>query len=51
MMGNEIDEIIEELFEHLLQRYQEKIEKQMKGSEFVIDIVNLLHYKCHKIGK
>ena len=51
MICYETDEIIEEFFEHLLQRYQEKIEKQMKGSEFVIDIVNLLHYKCHKIGK
>ena len=33
-MGNETDEIIKELFESLLQRYQEGLEESMKGSEF-----------------
>ena len=32
MMGSETDEIIEELFESLLQRYQEVLEESMKGS-------------------
>ena len=32
MMGSETDEIIEELFESLLQRYQEVLEKSMKES-------------------
>ena len=43
MIGNETDEITEELFDSLLQRYQES----MKGSEFVFDCVDLLFYKCH----
>ena len=36
MMGNETDEIIE-LFESLLQKYQEGLEESMKGSDFVFD--------------
>ena len=32
MMSGETDEINEELFESLLQRYQERLEEKMKGS-------------------
>ena len=32
MMGSQTDEIIEELFESLLQRYQEVLEESMKES-------------------
>ena len=39
MVGSETDEIIKELFEPLLQRYQKGLEKSMKGSEFVFDSV------------
>ena len=39
MMGNETDEIIE-LFESLLQKYQEGLEESMKGSDFVFDSVD-----------
>ena len=35
--GNEIDEIIEELFESLLQNYQKNLEEPMRGSKFVPD--------------
>ena len=48
MIGNEADEIIEELFESLLQRYQEGLEESWRGSEFVFDSVNSLYYKLHK---
>ena len=50
MMGNETDEIIEELFESLLQKNQEGLEEKMGGSEFVFDSVDLLHYNLHKIS-
>ena len=50
MMGNERDEIIDELFESLLQRYQEGLEESVKGSEFVFDSIDLLYYKLHKIS-
>ena len=41
MMGNETDEIIEELFEFLLQKYQEELVEKMKGSAFVFHSINL----------
>ena len=44
MMGNETDEIIEKLFESLLQNYQKDLEESMRGSEFVRDSINLLYY-------
>ena len=50
MIGSETDEIIEELFKFLLQRYQEGLEEPVKGSEFVFDSVNSLYYKLHKIS-
>ena len=49
-IGNETDEIVEELLEYFLQKYQEGLEKSMKGSEFVFDSVDLLYYKLHKIS-
>ena len=50
LIGNETDEIIEELFDSLLQRYQKGLEESMKGDKFVFDSVDLLYYKCHKIS-
>ena len=32
--GNEIDEIIEELFESLLQNYQKNLQEPMRGSKY-----------------
>ena len=48
MMGSETDEIIEELFKSLLQRFQKGLEESMKKSDFVFDSVDLLYYKIHK---
>ena len=48
MIGNETDEIIVVLFDSLLQRYQEKLEQSMRGSEFVFDSVDLLYYNLNK---
>ena len=42
MMGRETNEITEELFKSLLQRYQGGLNELMKGSEFVFDNVGLL---------
>ena len=49
MMGSETDEIIEELFESFLHKYQ-GLEEKMRGSEFVFHSVDLLYYKIHKIS-
>ena len=50
MNGNDTDEIIEELFESLLQRYQESLHEKMKGSDFAFDRVNYLYYDLNKIS-
>ena len=50
MIDNETDEIIKKLFESLLQKYQERLEKSMEGSEFIFDIVDLLYYKLDEIS-
>ena len=50
MMGNETDEIIEKLFESLLQNYQKDLEESMRGSGFVRDSIDLLCYHLQKIG-
>ena len=42
MMGSKTDDIIDELFESLLQKYQEGLEESMRRSEFVFDSVDLL---------
>ena len=50
VIGNETNEIIEELFESLLKRYQKGLQEKMEGSEFIYDGIDLLHYKLHKIS-
>ena len=42
MIKDEADEVIEELFKSLLNRYQNNLEKLMKGNEVVFDYVHLL---------
>ena len=49
-MGSETDEIIEKLFESLLKNYQKALEESMKGSEFIIDSVDLLYYHLNRIS-
>ena len=49
MIYDKADEAIQELFESLLNRYQIELKTWMKGSNFLFDYVNLLHYNCHKI--
>ena len=49
-IGSDTDEVIEDLFKSLLQRYQEGLEEKMKGSEFVFDGVNVLYYDFNKIS-
>ena len=50
MIGGDTNEVIENLLRSLLQRYQENLEEKMRGSEFVFDGVNLLHYDLSKIS-
>ena len=50
IIDNETDEVIEERFKSLLQKYLQGLEKSMKGTEFVFDRIDLLYYKIHKIS-
>ena len=50
MTRNKADEVIDELFESLLSRYQIGSETFIKGGDFIFNCVNLLYYKCHKIN-
>ena len=50
MINDEADEVVEGLFESLLNIYKNGFEKLMGGSKFVFDYVHLLYYKCNKIN-
>ena len=50
MMGKEANNIIDELFESLLQRYQNNLEESMRGNEFVCDSIDLLYCHLHKVS-
>ena len=48
MINGEADEVIKELFDPLKNRYQNNLES-LKVSEFVVNYIQLLYSKCHKI--
>ena len=48
MFGDDNDDTIEQLCESLLQKYEEKLQNKMKGSEFEFDGVNFLYYDFNK---
>ena len=50
MVYDNSDEIIEELFDLLLSRYQIGLEAQMRGNDFIFGCINLFYYKCHKMN-
>ena len=50
-MVSETDEIIEELFESLLQRYhQEGLEESMDRNHYIFDSVDAFYYNLNKIS-
>ena len=42
IMGSETDDVIKELCESVLQKYQEGLKESMRGSNFYFDIADLL---------
>ena len=50
MVYDKADEVIRELFESLLYRYQTRLETSIKNSNFIFDCIGLLYCKCHKIN-
>ena len=49
MIGSETDEVIKNLFESFLQKYQEGLEESMRGSEFVYDSADVLYHNLNKV--
>ena len=47
---SDANDVIEKFFKSFRSRYQENLEKLMKGSDFIVDLVQLMYYKCHKIN-
>ena len=50
MIYDNADEVIEDILESLLNKYQIGLESSMKGSDFIFDCVHLFYYKYHKIN-
>ena len=49
MMGTNTNEIIRNIFNSLLRRYQGGLQESMRGSDFVFDYVESLNYIFHKV--
>ena len=49
MIGNETDGISENLFDFILQKYQDGLEELTTGSEFIRDCFNSLYYHLQNI--
>ena len=47
---NDTNEVINELFDSLLSRFQDNLETSMRGSDFIFHSVKVMHYKCHKVN-
>ena len=48
MFGDDSDDIIEQRFESLLQKHEEKLQNKKRGSEFEFDGVNFSYYDFNK---
>ena len=48
MIGSDTNEVVKELLKSLLQRYQEGLQKKMRGSDFEFDSIHLLYYDFNK---
>ena len=48
MFHDDNDDIIEQLFESLLQKCEENLQNKMRGSELEFDGVNFLYYYFNK---
>ena len=52
---NDVDEVVDEVFESLCSRYQGNLETSMRGSDFIFGSVQLMYYImmyyiiCHKV--
>ena len=49
-IGDDNDDIIEELFQSFIQKYEENLQNKMRGSDFEFDGVNFLYYDFNEIS-
>ena len=49
-IGDDNNDIIEELFKSFIQKYEENLQNKMRGSDFEFDGVNFLYYDFSKIS-
>ena len=47
---NDANKVVDQLFKSLCLRYQDNLETLMEESEFIIDLVQMMYYKCHKVN-
>ena len=50
MIGDDNDDIIEELFKSFIQKYEENLQNKMRGLDFDFDRVNFLYYDFNEIS-
>ena len=51
MVYDNAHEVIEELFESLLNRCQKELETSIRSSDFISNCIHLMYYKLHKINR
>ena len=49
-IGDDNDDIIEELFKSFIQKYEQNLQNKMRGSDFEFDGVNFLYYDFNEIS-
>ena len=47
---SEVIDVIKKLLKSLRAKYQNGLGTSMKGSDFILDSVKLMYYKCHKVN-
>ena len=50
MIAKDNDDIIEELFKSFIQKYEENLQNQMRGSDFEFDGISFLYYDFNEIS-
>ena len=45
----DVNDVLKELFESVLLRYQNNLETLKRGSDFIFDSFQLMHFKYHRV--
>ena len=47
---SDANEVVDELSESLCSKYQVNLETSIRGSNFFLDSVQLMYYRCHRVN-